>query len=274
MSYLRLGKQIEPGPALSGFSGGRSAEDPIFDGGFGSVLKVLAGPSPWQSFIQTNLKILKNHLPNPSFRILSLREFTDLLSKFGRKNERNIPGFTEKQTGAITMQEWGPNTKSTFLGAALHEAVHLVSHPPQQGKVHSTAREALGDGLLEGLVECVTIDILQAQKIGLAPSEKRGHLKRLKVAVALLLPLGIPLLGRVLFEGDYHPFVKLMHHTFSVPGWEEIKRLTTADQPDLAIKLAGQLRAKEEQRRRLNKISQQIRHPLAPALGLRAIEWK
>jgi hypothetical protein len=147
------------------------------------------------------------------------------------------------------MQEFfGINSRATFLGAALHEAVHLVSYPPGRGNQPlSRAFRILGEGLLEGLVECVTIDVLNGQGIALARPEWRGHVKRVPAAVALLRKLGIPLLARLLFGGEYQQFMQLMHNTYSVPGWEEIKRLTTANNPERAIQRMGELSRAQQQ---------------------------
>jgi hypothetical protein len=162
----------------------------------------------------------------------------------------HIPGVTDKRAGIITMQEFfGKNSHQTFLGAALHEAVHLVSHPPGRSeKQHSTAWGILGEGLLEGLVECVTRDILTAQGIALARPGLLGHQKRVPVARELLRSLSVPLLARVLFGGDFQQFLMVMNHTYSPAGWTEIKMLTTANNPARAIQRMSELRAVEEQR--------------------------
>ncbi len=263
MSYLyRTTPQQHPwarqSSTLAGFSGFQSAEEPVFEGGFNSVLKVLAGPSPWQQYILPNLAIARKNLPAKPFSIVSLREYSDLLTNRGiTGSDRNIPGFTDKQTGAITMQEWGPNTKSTFLGAALHEAVHLVSHPPQQRSVNSTAFGILGQGLHEGMVECVTLDILLAQRIALAKPSMRGHQQRLQVAVALLRTLSIPLMARVLFGGDRSQFEAVVHHTYSVNGWHEIKTHTTNNDPKLALERMKFWRADQQRVFRI-RLQQQI----------------
>lgn len=270
--------------ALHGeLSGYQTAEDPVFDGAFESVLRVLEGPSRWQTYISRNLLIARKNLPPRPFRIVDIKQFTATMTALGRgSNIRHFPGVTDKRTGVITMQEWGTNSKSTYLGAALHEAIHLVSHPPQQRRLHSTASTHIGDGLLEGLVEYVTVDILNHQKIAPARNPKmRGHEEGRQIAAAVLGPLGVPILARLLFDGDPLPVVRQMNHTFSVTGWQEIQGLTTAivsgsstTSATDAIKRADELRAREERRRRLNQLSQSIRHPLAPALNMPPIVWK
>jgi hypothetical protein len=235
---------------LHGFFGeSRSAEERIREGDFGAVLKVLAGLSPWQQFISPNLAIARQHFPARPFRVVKYREFQDTMRALGNEGSTsNIPGVTDKRTGTITMQEWfGENSGATFLGAALHEAVHMVSAPPEQGRKTTIGYSIFGEGLNEGLTECVTIDILRKQRIGLAREKWRGHLPRLRVAVALLLPLGIPMLGEVMFRANFEPFMRLMHQRYSVQGWEELKRLTTENKPEQAIARMSQLSARQQQ---------------------------
>ena len=237
---------------LGAFSETRSAEERIREGDFESVLKVLAGPSPWQQFIVPNLRVARQNIPSRPFRVVNRTEFEQTMRALGDQSDvGHIPGVTDKRTGIITMQEFfGINSHATFLGAALHETVHLVSHPSgRANRQHSTAFGIVGEGLLEGIVECVTIDILNAQRITLARQSMRGHTRRLPVAIELLRLFSRPLIGRVLFEGDFQQFLLLMHHTFSVRGWQEIQTLTTANNPQRAIQRMSELRAAQERQR-------------------------
>jgi len=59
------------------------------------------------------------------------------------------------------------NFGKSKVGIALHEAVHLFSHPPgRSNRIRATVYEMLGRGLLEGLTQMVTEDILSTQCIG------------------------------------------------------------------------------------------------------------
>lgn len=238
---------------LGALSEARTAEQRIREDDFETVLTVLAGASPWQRYIRESLRVTRQNLPRRPFRVVSSKEFEQTMRALGHQHDLgHIPGVTDKRTGIITMQEFfGINSHATYLGAALHEAVHLVSHPPgRAGRQHSTAWGILGEGLLEGLVECVTIDILNAQRIALPRLTMRGHLQRLPVAIELLRRLGVPLLARVLFEGDFRQFLLQMHNTYSVRGWQEIQSLTTANNPQSAIQRMNELRAAQEQQSR------------------------
>ena len=259
--YFRT--QTHPGRLRANYSAlhgqlseARSAEERIREDQFGDVLKVLAGTSPWQAFITRNLAAIKNKLPQRPFRVVNRKDFEKVLGR----DAGHTPGVTDKKTGVITMLEFfGVNSHATFLGAALHEAVHLVSHPPGGSQAgQSTAMKTLDEGLLEGLVECVTEDILTSQRITLASKEKRGHPKRVPVARELINTFGIPLLGRLLFEGDFSPFTHQMILTYSMAGWEEIKRRTKAeDDPQRTIPRMRQLSA-IQQRIRLQRVSDEL----------------
>jgi SAM-dependent methyltransferase len=248
----RLGQTHETWPTFQDdFSGYRSGEDRVYEDDFEAVLTVLASPSPWQEYIRENLRVARQNLPRRAFRIVNSEEFVQTMLALGESGDMaHIPGVTDKRAGIITMQEFfGRNSHTTFLGAALHEAVHLVSHPPGRSRTqHSTAWGILGEGLLEGLVECVTRDILSAQGIALARPSLLGHQQRVPVARELVRRLSVPLLARVLFGGDFQQFLMVMNHTYSPAGWTEIKMLTTSNNPARAIQRINELSAVEEQR--------------------------
>lgn len=251
-------------PGFAGqLSDARSAEQRIREDDFETVLTVLVGPSPWQQFLRTNLATARQNLPRRPFRVVNRREFERTMQALGDAGDvGHIPGVTDKRNGIITMQEFfGVNSQATFLSAALHEAVHLVSHPPGRGdRVHSTAWGIVGEGLLEGMVECVTIDVLNAQNITLARTNMRGHVQRVPVAVALLRRFGLPLIGRLLFGGEFRPFLQLMNDTYSARGWQEIQSLTTRNNPQQAIQRINQQRAQQ---------GQQVRSPSVASLRTR-----
>lgn len=260
--YIRTRDRLEPEPAtwldgLAEHSGFRSAEDRVDEDGFEAVLAVLAGPSPWQEHVRENLRVARQNLPRRPFRIVSSKEFAQAMQALGEGGDiAHTPGVTDKRTGIITMQEFfGVNSRATFLGAALHEAVHWVSHPAGRGgKSHSTAYGILGEGRLEGLVECITRDILSAQRIALARPDRRGHQQRVPVARELLQRHGATLLARLLFAGDYREFLMLMNRTYSPAGWMEMGKLTTGNDPVQAIRRMNELRAVEQQRQPKPKI--------------------
>jgi hypothetical protein len=200
-----------------------SGGDPVHESDFSDVLDVLAGRSPWQDYIRKNLDVAKK-AGKGTFRVLDGEKFHDATS-FGTQT----PGVTDKRTGDITMQQWG-RPQHTYLLAALHECVHWVSAPAAQGATNgqSTAHGSLGDGLLEGLVEVVTDDILGTQKIGLPSSGMLGHQERVPIVRRLMETTSVDFFARPLFCGELTNFIMVMHSTYTREGFDRIRALATA----------------------------------------------
>jgi hypothetical protein len=235
----------------------KSAEDRIDEDDFEAVLAVLAGPSPWQTYITPNLKAARANMASPAFQIVNSDRFAKIMADLGETGDvGNTPGVTDKKRGQITMQdEFGQNAHAARFGHALHETVHLVSHPAgktPQGR--SSIRGMLAEGLFEGLVEAVTEDILQEQKIALASEDQRGHPKRVPVVRKLFQTLEqhqippVPFFGRLLFVGDItmNHFLMPMHWTFSADGWTQIQALTTHNERDVAIRKIDEMAAAQD----------------------------
>ena len=242
-----------------------SADDRVTEDDFKAVLDVLGGKSPWQGNIQPNIdKGLKNSAKHP-FQIVDSKIYAQRMAAVGETGDFNsTPGVTDKKQGLISMLEsFGVNSRAARFGHALHETVHLVSDPP--GKApngHSSALAQLGSGLLEGLVEAVTEDILTMQGLKLARADLRGHVARVPVARALIKDVGVPLLGGLLFGGNFHDFLMTVNGMYSAAGWMQIKNLTTADHRDSAIAKMKELSAAQAAQ---NKIGGN--QPARPALS-------
>lgn len=227
-----------------------SAEDRVDSDSFKSITAILGGASPWKSFITDALTATLANVPGDVFQVLPPSEYVTALAKIAPKADpEHDPGVTDKPNGQIRMKGYfGTASRESMLGLSLHETVHLISHKPGKGGSHSSAFVFLEEGLLEGLVERVTTDILTAQNIALASSKKRGHQERVPVVDELMSTygIGVPLLGPVLFKGDFDRVFRLMEATFGQDGWREVKRLTTANNPSKAKTRMAELRAAEE----------------------------
>lgn len=232
-----------------------SGSDRVEEYEFKEILAVLEGPSPWREYIRPNLAIAKSKLPLGSFKIVSGARFDNVLASMGGPNP-GATGVTDKQTGEITMKEREPDSGRSYLLAVLHECVHLVSHPAEQGKPHSTARMYLGAGLLEGMVECVAEDILGAQRLDL-PSAGSGMLGYQDgasgIAREFLSNASVPFYARALFGGNGDQLKAVMDFIYSPIGWRRIRDLITIGRIRDARAQMVQLRAQEEDKR--NKAS-------------------
>jgi hypothetical protein len=231
-----------------------SAEDRVDNDSFEAILTVLGGDSPWRDYVRPACAEARKNIPKDVFQVLPQAEYIKALAQIDPKaTASDTPGVTNKKDGYIRMEGYfGTRSREAMLGLSLHEVVHLVSHRPgRAGQQHSTAIGVLGEGLLEGLVELVTCNILTAQKIQLADPKRRGHQKRVPVVVELMKGYGVGVgwLGPVLFRGDYQAFHRLMDAAFTMAGWMEIQRLTTSNNPDGAKRRMGELRATAEKAR-------------------------
>src|SRR5262245_33778462 len=227
----------------------RSAEDRVHQDKFKDVLAVLAGRSRWREYIGPNLEEARANIPGNAFQIVAGKKFTEVMARVDETDDLgSTSGVTFKDEGVIYLQEWfGISSQATFLGAALHETVHLVSHYAGRGpKKHSTAWYYLGQGLLEGLVEVVTEDILQAQGTPLAAPKWRGHTDRVPVVRQLLevesVPFfSVPFFAKILFGGHFQHLVE-MTEAYTPAGWAQIKQLTTANHPEAALRKIAEMR--------------------------------
>jgi hypothetical protein len=228
-----------------------SGSDQVEEYEYKKVLEILEGPSPWHDYIRPNLDLVRQTVASGNFHIVSSGKFDQVMKALGGEVPGAI-GVTNKQTGEITMKEWGLNSGRSYLLAVLHECVHLVSHPPEQGKPHSTAWGHLGGGLLEGMVECVTEDILKAQKLAL-PSEDSGMIGyqggATGIAREILNNFSVPFFARVLFKGNGEQLKAMMDFLYSPVGWVRIKNLITIKRFDGARMEMTRLRKQEDDRR-------------------------
>ena len=133
---------------------------------------MLAGASPWQEYIRENLRVARQNLPRHPFRIVGSEEFIRTMSALGEGGDMtHIPGVTDKRAGVITMQEFFGRNSHVPRFSGRRSTKRSIWFRTRRGEAgHNAARHRgiLGEGLLEGLVECVTRDILTTQGIALA----------------------------------------------------------------------------------------------------------
>lgn len=166
-----------------------TAEDRIDSGSFGDIVAVLTGESPWKSWIRPATEAALKNVPDNVFEVLPPDDYKKVLAELEpRENPNDTPGITNKRSGRIHLSGYfGTRSREAMLGHSLHETVHLISHQPGRGtQPHSSAVGVLGEGLLEGLVELITTEILTAQGITLAAAKRRGHQERMRVVTELM----------------------------------------------------------------------------------------
>lgn len=198
-----------------------------YENDFKDVCAVLEGPSRWHDYLRDNVPIALKTSPH-KFQFVDAKQFD-------REARPDTLGITNKLTGEIKLLDISSNNAGfAAMGAALHEMVHLVSHPPQQGQRISIFF-VLGEGLLEGLTQVITEDILNKQ--GIAPWTEHRYGDRVKIVRALIAafePNGVAMFGKALFSGqsgELSPLPKVLGSR----GFEEIKNLATMHNSQKAI---------------------------------------
>jgi hypothetical protein len=198
---------------------------------FTGVCEVLAGRSPWQEFIRPNIGPALKKYPGHTFNIVSAQVF-------GQRGglDAETQGLTDKVKPEIVFVEIFEHGAQTLVVYALHEMVHWVSHPPEQG-AKITAWGFLGDGLGEGLTQVVTEDILDDQNI----SQHRPAIYSERVAIVrkLIERFSVQPFGEALFRGRYQA-LKPLSDTYGL-GFNQIRTLATANNSRKAIECIDNL---------------------------------
>ena len=206
-----------------------SGDDDVSPDQFSAVLDVLAGPSSWHTYLAPNIATVKNNISSYSFRVESSDDFSGIYksmdSDINYSDLKQVWGVTDKWNETIFLRARTEKPPVSYLLAALHECVHLVSAPvsPKSAK-HSTAREPLGPGVLEGLVEVVAEDVLTSQGLQLPSDDWRGHTEAIGIARALLGKKNenLPRLAGLLFQGFTADFDKWAKSTYGDATWAKV----------------------------------------------------
>ena len=213
-----------------------------------AVWEVMRGTgSRWEPFIKNNWdaarKVFLKKYQDSGFTIVSPEQFD---------GDAEASGITHKDKATIELKEVGYHSGNTSLILALHELVHWVSHPPDQGK-DVTAGILLHHGLIEGLTQIVTEDILAAQKI--RKSEQEIYVERVAIVNKMMDRFGFELFGKALFVGHYSE----LRDAFASDWGLETKTLAKlwmfadCNQRDHAIKLIEELNLAADERRKATK---------------------
>jgi hypothetical protein len=234
-------------PPMAQFTKG---DDPVGRDDFDAVVAVLQGESRWQRFIVENIEMAQ--LGPADAKELKFKDGTFKIDKGSvnpdgtndfKVDTRSLglddlpsdaAGVTDKLHSKIIMKEWD-GARRSYLLAVLHECVHLISDPASGGTRYSTAHSHLGGGLLEGLVEAITEDILVDQKIPLPRDPGMiGHPQRVPIVRELMAQSDSSLWGWLLFRGNprvVNDFIK----SYSLAGWTRIKNMAVLNMTERAI---------------------------------------
>jgi hypothetical protein len=216
-----------------------SAERNITEKDAPRIFAILGGTSPWQQFLRRNMAAHMKDLPAQPIRIVTEGEFTKKYSGvFGQPPPPDAQGFVDRRTATIFLREFpARNFNQTKAGLALHEAVHLFSHPPgRSNRLRATVYELLEKGLLEGLTQVVTEDIQAAQCIRPLRAEWQAYKEYIPVARRFIQVFTPAVVADAFFNGSVTPLISAITRRWSVDAFRRVRQLTNQKKTEQALR--------------------------------------
>jgi hypothetical protein len=215
-----------------------SAERNITENDAPHILMILGGPSPWQRYLQRNLDAHKKDLPARPMRIVTDGEFAGKYSGiFGKSPPAHAQGFVDRRNATLYLREFpARNFNQTKAGLALHEAVHLFSHPPgRSNQLRATAYGLLEEGLLEGLTQIVTEDIQATQHIRPLRAEWQAYKEYIPVARRFTQVFKPAVVADAYFNGIVTPLINAITRRWTIDGFRSVRQLTNQKKTEQAL---------------------------------------
>ena len=235
--YIRT-TLAEPTPTRNYKPPFTSAERNVTENDAPHIFTILGGPSPWQQFLKRNLDAHMKDLPAAPMRIVTDGEFASKYNGiFKESPPADAQGFVDRANGTIYLREFpARNFNQTKAGLALHEAVHLFSHPPgRSNRLRATAYGLLETGLLEGLTQFVTEDIQAAQYIRPLRAEWQAYREYIPVARRFVAIFNPALVADAYFNGSITPLVNAMTARWTIDGFRRVRQLTNQKKTQQAL---------------------------------------
>ncbi len=168
----------------------------------GYLEKIFSEVSPIQNYLITALRSTK---VSPFIKILTSNDFSTYYYRYYGKNAADVGGFTDKTKGLIFLR--GNNFLQSNVESAIHEGLHLLSHPP--GAIRSKKGSfsiSFGEYLDEGLTSYFSEVIMSAQKftkpVAKAYLDNKECIKMLAMLITANKENPIALLGNAYFENE------------------------------------------------------------------------
>jgi hypothetical protein len=215
-----------------------SAERNITEKDASIIFRILGGLSPWQYYLQRNLTAHMKDLPGRPMQIVTDGEFAKKYKGiFGQAPPANAQGFVDRRNATIYLREFpAKNFNQTKAGLALHEAVHLFSHPPgKSNALRATTYALLEEGLLEGLTQIITEDILAAQCIRPLRTEWQAYQEYIPVARRFVQVFTPAVVADAYFNGIVNPLINAITRRWTVAEFVKVRRLTNQKKPQQAL---------------------------------------
>lgn len=245
-----------------------SAERNVTENDAPHILTILGGPSPWQHFLQHNLAAHKNDLPARPMRIVTDGEFARRYrGVFGKPPPTDAQGFVDRRNATIVLREFPQrNFNQSKAGLALHEAVHLFSHPPgRSNRLRATVYGLLEEGLLEGLTQIITEDIQAAQCIRPLRTDWQAYKQYIPVARRFLQVFTPAVVAEAYFNGIVNPLINAITQRWTTEAFQRIRQLTNQKKTQQALQAIET--AEQAFRRRQIEAEQRLQSAVFEATG-------
>lgn len=250
--YIQPGELGQPGPTPSAACPAgpqayqppfTSAERNITEKDAPRVFQLLCGPSPWQPYLRANLNAHLKDLPRQRPIRIELNPAGRYKAVFGSRMPADAKGFVDRKNAIIYLAEFPtPNPGKSLVGLALHEAVHLFSHPPgRSNQLRASAYGFFGPGLLEGLTQVITEDIQAAQ--GLQPMRSRWQAYKEYTPVARrFIQIFTPaLVAEAYLNGNLLKLQQAIQRRWGMSEFQRVAGLTSQKKTAEALKLIDSL---------------------------------
>lgn len=222
-----------------------SAERHITERDAPQIFAILCGPSPWSQFFRSNLNAQLQSIPKQRpVRIVTDGEFNRKYKDvFNAPAPQHAQGFVDRRNATIYLKEFpAGNFGRSLVSLAIHEAVHLFSHPPGKSKqLRATAFSFLGVGLLEGITQVITEDIQTAQCIQPMRERWQAYKEYLPVAREFIRIFTPAIVGDAYFNGNLTRLLRVIEGRWTFPSFLKLKLLTDQKDPVKALQLIASL---------------------------------
>jgi len=207
-----------------------SAERNIKEQDAPQIFALLCGPSPWSQFLRSNLNASLQSIPKQRpIQIVTdydfARKYKDV---FNAPAPQDAQGSVDRRNATIFLKEFpARNFGRSFVGIALHEAVHLFSHPPgRSNQLRATAYDFLGTGLLEGITQAITEDIQTAHCIKPMRERWQPYKYYLPVAREFIRIFTPAIVGDAYFNGNVTRLLRAIEGRWTFPSFRRLRMLT------------------------------------------------
>jgi hypothetical protein len=225
----------------------------VGEGDAEKLLTVLAGPSPFRTYIRPILVVRGSALPKKLLRIVNTPKGAPqhLSQRFTKDKDGKIVGGTiDRSKGTIYMLPAPGSRAHTRVQFALHELVHVFAHPfmdivddaeferkygrpCHKGEVDvGTFQRKYCSGFGEGATQVITETILAAQKIALYRDrpfrEFTGPVRK------LIEIFSLDALARAFFWGEVAEFTRAMQSRWG-DAWQNVRNYTASRNPKQAL---------------------------------------